>query len=145
MKFVTVLFILIFLSIPKQVISQAKLNAILNVINNQGMEVGIIIKNPYDTLSKRESKNAYNIVSPTFNSNINNLITEFSKDSVIAALIRLLPDTSKDYIANCLLYEIINNRELSDFYYYDRAKWVKERMIIDKAKWRLYYRDKLKL
>ncbi|MBS1579326.1 MAG: hypothetical protein JST29_06765 [Bacteroidetes bacterium] len=123
-------------------LSQTKLDSIISLLHNQGSEVGIIIRNVQEAPINKD-KGIYTLVAKSVNYELDELIKKFSKDTVIIKLIKVLSDTTKDYVANCILYEIVNNKELRSFYFDNitREVWIKERMLIDLAYWRNYYNN----
>jgi hypothetical protein len=147
-----VLFIILLSTLVAEAPAQRSLGSILNSLNNKDVYVSFIThasciwtKAPDTTLNKDSALAGirfFKVVS--LDEDINEVARRFERKMVIEQLYRLLEDPAKDFYANVLLYDLLDNHKLGKFLFNrtSRESWIDSgEKIKDVKKWQSFIKD----
>ena len=127
--------------------AQRSLDSILNSLNNRDVYVSFVTHSSYigtkvpvrilNTDSPLASIRSFKVVS--LDEDIKELVQTFDRKMVIKKLYYLLQNPAKDFYANVLLYDLLDNKKLGKFLFNNwqsRKHWIDSgEKIKDEKKW----------
>jgi hypothetical protein len=143
MKILAVLFFVLS-GIASKGQSQSSLDSLFESLNNKALYVGWIIRGVDITVKKEKpvgdsSFEQRLFIVSSLDQDIQQLAAKYSKGIVIEKLIPLLQDTTRDFYANALLYDLFENRKLGKLLFMKREEWINTgRKICDNQHWQEY-------
>lgn len=125
--------------------SQRSLELIASSLDNKDVYVAPIIRGvriiaqpPVQTKDSIRISPRYFVVS-SLDEDIRDVASMFSTDVVSNTLYLLLQDSTRDFYANALLYDLLDNKLLCNFFGMTREEWIESgRQRIDRKKWDEY-------
>lgn len=125
--------------------SQDNLDSIINSLNNKDVYVapvirGVYIASPGSKINRDSAKlNLSFFTVSSLDESIDRLAGKFTSQILAQRLYSLLRDSTRDFYANVLLYELFDNRFLGNFFGMNRKQWIESgRRSRDEQKWDQY-------
>ena len=144
MKSLTV-FIFILSGITCKGQSQNGLDSLLATLDNKDLYVAPIIRGVYIGIRNEKSaqtticSDRRSFIVSSLDEDIQQLSEKYSKKILTEKLIALLQDTARDFYANALLYDLLENKKLGKLFSMKREEWVNNgRRTSDTQYWKEY-------
>lgn len=125
--------------------TQRSLQSLTSSLDNKDVYVAPIIRGVRITASPTvQSKDSVRVPSRNFvvsslDEDIRDVANLFSKAVVSNTLYLLLQDSTRDFYANLLLYDLLDNTRLCNFFAMTREQWIESgRKSLDIKKWSSY-------
>lgn len=121
-----------------------RLDSLLNSLNNADLYTSPIIYNPWEPKKMGINKDSARInkrlfIVSSLDQDIQQLAEKYPKKILVEKLVPLLQDTTRDFYANALLYDLLENRKLGKLLFMKREEWVSNgRKIFDTQHWQEY-------
>lgn len=148
------LLILSIISLSVKAPAQRSLDSILHSLNNKDVYVSVIIYGSHlgpgriDSTINRDSAraNKWFFIVTSFDQDIIEVAKTFNRKIVIERLFTLMQDTTRDFYANVLLYELLDNRKFGKFLFdwETRKHWIESgAKLKDQIKWQEFISKEL--
>jgi hypothetical protein len=121
------------------------LDSILASLHNNDLYVAVVLRGVSLSPQKEGSRNMNPcpprplFIVSSIDVDIRELANKYSTQTVTQKLIGLLDDPARDFYANALLYDLLENRKLSKLYSMEREEWISTgRKSTDTQYWRQF-------